>query len=179
MKEILTQYRKIYRATIIGNWTVSAVCVFLLALVGGFAKNPLRAIIISTGLTLLSLFYTAEFIIEPLIFKHRITKAGGELLSSLDEKPAKFPTRFFFGNTAVFFANWKIKYADCREILSAELIRSEIRLTLKDGKTLYMPFKAGENPAVICAVLRNLNGDIDFVIDGKHIDKATNKSKRG
>ncbi len=158
MNEILKQYRKIYRVAVIGNWSAAALCAILLAGVGTFEKRPFNACIIVGALVLLSLFYTAEFIIEPLIFKHRIAKAGGELADSLKEKPAKFTTHFFFGNTAVFFASRKIKYADCREILSAELLRRKIRLTLGDGRILNMPFKVSENPAVLCAVLRSING---------------------
>ncbi len=179
MNEILKQYRKIYRATLIANWVVCAVCVLALVLTGVFQKNPFRAVIISSALALLSLFYTVDFIVQPLIFKRKISKAGGELVSSLKEKPARFPMRFFFGNVAVFFANRKIKFADCREIVSAELLRRKIRLTLKDGKILNMPFRADENPAVLCAVLRTLNGDIDFVINGKHIDKVPKADKKG
>lgn len=177
MNEILKQYRKIYRVTLIGTWTVCAVCVLALALTGVFKENPFRAVIISAALALLSVFYTVDFIVQPLIFKRRITKAGGEIKKSLKEKPARFPAHFFFGNIAVFFANRKIKYADCGEIVSAELKRSKIRLTMKDGKILNMPFKADENPAILCAVLRTLNGDIDFVINGKHIDKVTKVHK--
>ncbi len=178
MKEILNQYRKIYRVTVIGNWTVSAVCVLALVLVGAFTKSPFKAMIISSAPVLLSLFYTAEFIIEPLIFKYKVSKAGGDLMCSLKEKPATFSTHFIFGKTAVFFANWKIRYVNCGEIIAAELLRRKIRLTLKDGKILNMPFRAVENPAVLCAVLRTLNGDIDFIVNGKHIDKATNKSNQ-
>lgn len=178
MKEILDQYRKMYRVTIIGNWTVSAVCVLALVLVGAFSKSPFKAIVISSALVLLSLFYTAEFIIEPLIFKYKISKADGELLNSLKEKPASFSTRFFFGKTAVFIANWKIKFVDCGEITAAELLRRKIRLTLKNGKILDMPFKANENPAILCAVLRSINGEIDFVINGKHIDKVSEKKEK-
>lgn len=176
MKEIFKQYRKIYRVAVIGNWSAAALCAAALALAGTFEKSPLNACIIVGALVLLSLFYTAEFIAEPLIFKSKITKAGGELLSSLNEKPAKFPTRFFYGNTAVFFANWKIKFVDSREILSAEMLRRKIRLTLKDGKTLNMPFKINENPAILCAILRSINGDIDFIVNGKHIDKVSEKT---
>ncbi len=176
MKEILDQYRKMYRVTIIGNWTVSAVCVLALVLVGAFSKSPFKAIVISSAPVLLSLFYTAEFIIEPLIFKHKVSKAGGDLLNSLKEKPARFTTRFIFGKTAVFFANWKIKFVDCGEIAAAELLRRKIRLTLKNGKILNIPFKANENPAVLCAVFRSINGDIDFIVNGKHIDKVSEKT---
>jgi len=175
MNEILKQYRKVYRVAVIGNWSVTALCAAALACMGTFEKRPFNACIIVGALALLALFYTAEFVIEPLIFKRKITKAGGDLLDSLKEKPASFTTRFFFKNTAVFFANWKIKYMDCREITAAELLRRKIRLTLRDGRILNMPFKVSENPAVLCAVLRSLNGDIDFVINGKHINKATNK----
>ncbi len=178
MKEILDQYRKMYRVTIIGNWTVSAVCVLALVLVGAFTKSPFKAIVISSALVLLALFYTVEFIIEPLIFKHKVSKAGGELLNSLQEKPASFTTRFFFGKTAVFIANWKIKFVDCGEIAAAELLRRKIRLTLKNGRILNMPFRAGENPAVLCAVLRSINGDIDFIVNGKHIDKVDKASEK-
>lgn len=177
MNEILKQYRKIYRVTLIGTWTVCAVCVLALALTGVFRENPFRAALISAALALLSVFYTVDFIVQPLVFKRKISRAGGELEKSLKEKPARFPARFFFGNIAVFFANRKIKYADCGEIVSAELKRSKIRLAMKDGGVLNMPFKADENPAVLCAVLRTLNGDIDFVINGKHIDKVTKVRK--
>ncbi len=175
MKEILKRYHIFYRVAVIGNWSVAALCAVLLVGVGTFEKRPFNACIIVGALVLLSLFYTAEFIIEPLIFKRKITKAGGKLLDSLKEKPAKFNTHFFFGNTAVFFANRKIKYVDCGEIIAAELLRRKIRLTLSDGKILNMPFKANENPAVLCAVLRSINGEIDFVINGKHIDKVSEK----
>lgn len=173
MKEILKEYRKVHRVTLIGNWTVTALCVLGLALVGAFSRKPFFAGMVTAALVLLSLFYTVEFIAEPLIFKRKIAKAG----LALNEKPARFPTRFFFGNTAVFFANWKIKFADCREIIAAEMRRSKIRLTFKDGKTLDMPFRAGDNPALLCAVLRTLNENIDFVINGKHIDKVTEVNK--
>lgn len=176
MNEILKQYRKVYRVAVIGNWSVAALCAIALACMGTFEKRPFNACIIVGALALLSLFYTAEFIVEPLIFKHKITKAGGGVLSSLNEKPMKFPTRFFYGNTAVFFANWRIKFADCREIFSAELLRRKIRLTLGDGKILNMPFKVSENPAVICAALRAVNGEIDFIVNGKHIDKVYEKT---
>lgn len=172
MKEILLRYHIFYRAAVIGNWSVAALCAVLLVGVGTFEKRPVNAFIIIGALVLLSLFYTVEFIAEPLIFKHKITKEGGELLSSLKEKPAKFPTRFFFGNTAVFFANWKIKYVDCGEIIAAELLRRKICLTLRDGKILNMPFRMNENPAMLCAILRSINGDIDFIVNGKHIDKV-------
>ncbi len=178
MKEILNQYRKVYRVAVIGNWSVAALCAAALACMGTFEKRPFNACIIVGALALLSLFYTAEFIIEQLIFKHRIARAGGELMDSLKKKPARFTTRFFFGNTAVFFANWKIKYVDCMEINAAEMLRRKIRLTLKDGKILNMPFKANENPAMLCAVLRSLNGEIDFVINGKHIEKVSEKNRK-
>lgn len=177
MKEILKEYRKVHRITLIGNWTVTALCVLGLTLVGAFSQKPFFAGMVTAALVLLSLFYTVEFIAEPLIFKRKITRTGGAVLASLNEKPARFPTRFFFGNTAVFFANWKIKFADCREILAAEMNRRKIRLTLKDGKTLNMPFRPNENPALLCAVLRTLNGNIDFVINGKHIEKSTEANK--
>ncbi len=177
MKEILNYYRKIYRVTVIGNWTVSAVCVLALVLVGAFAKRPFSAVIISSALVLLALFYTAEFIIEPLIFKHKVSKAGGDLMCSLKEKPARFSTHFIFGKTVVFIANWKIRYVDCGEIAAAELLRRKIRLTLKNGKILNMP-NAGENPAILCAVLRSINGDIDFIVNGKHIDKVDKASEK-
>lgn len=179
MNEILKQYRKTYRVTLIGTWTVCAVCAAALALTGVFKENPFRAAIIVVALSLLSAFYTADFIVQPLIFKRKISKAGGEIANSLKEKPARFPMRFFFGNVAVFFANRKIKFADCREIVSAELLRRKIRMTLKGGKVLNMPFRADENPAILCAVLRTLNGDIDFVINGKHIDKVAKADKKG
>ncbi|MGN1111342.1 MAG: hypothetical protein ACI4QY_06780 [Oscillospiraceae bacterium] len=170
MNEVLKEYRRIHRITLIGNWAVTALCVPGLALVGTFSRRPFFAVMVTAALVLLSLFYTVEFIAEPLIFKRKIAKAG----LALDEKPAKFPMRFFFGNTVVFFANWKIKFADCGEIIAAEMRRSKIRLTFKDGGTLDMPFRAGENPALLCAVLRTLNGNIDFVINGKHINKGHN-----
>ncbi len=176
MKEVLNKYRKIYRVTVIGNWSVAALCAAALACMGTFEKRPFNACIIVGALTLLSLFYTVEFIAEPLIFKRKISKAGGDLMCSLKEKPASFSTRFIFGNTAVFIANWKIRYVDCGEIAAAELLQRRIRLTLKDGKILNMPFKANENPAVLCAVLRSINGEIDFVINGKHIDKVSEKT---
>lgn len=174
MKEILKEYRKVHRITLIGNWAVTALCALGLALAGAFSRKPFQAGMVTAALALLSLFYTADFIIEPLIFKRKIAKAGDAVLSSLNEKPAKFPARFFFGNIAVFFANRKIKFVDCGDIMTAEMNRFKLRLTLKDGKTLDMPFKADENPAVLCAVLRTLNGNIDFVINGKHIEKSQN-----
>lgn len=177
MNEILKQYRKIYSVTLIGTWTVCAVCAIALALTGVFKDNPFRAVIISAALVLLSLFYTVDYIVQPLIFKRKISKADGELENSLKEKPARFPMRFFFGNIVVFFANRKIKFADCGKIISAELKRTKIRLTMKDGGVLNMPFKADENPAMLCAILRTLNGDIDFLINGKHIDKVTQVNK--
>lgn len=178
MNEVLKEYRKVYRITVIGNWTVTVLCVLGLTLVGTFGHRPFLAIMVAAALVLLSLFYTIEFIVEPLIFKRKIAKADGEILSSLNEKPMKLPTRFFFGNTVVFFANWKIKFADCGEIISAELKRLKIRLTLKDGKTLDMPFRVDENPAILCAVLRNLNGNIDFIINGKHIGNLNGVNKK-
>lgn len=174
MNEVLKEYRRIHRITLIGNWAVTALCTLGLALVGTFSRNPFFAGTVTAALTLLSLFYTVEFIAEPLIFKRKIAKSG----LALDEKPARFPMRFFFGNTAVFFANWKIKFADCGEIISAELKRLKIRLTLKDGKTLDMPFRVDENPAILCAVLRNLNGNIDFIINGKHIGNLNGVNKK-
>lgn len=173
MNEVLKEYRKIYRITVIANWTVTALCVLGLTLVEAYTQRPFRAIMITAALVLLSLFYTVEFIAEPLIFKRKIAKSG----LALDEKPARFPTRFFFGNTVVFFANWKIKFANCGEIIAAEMRRSKIRLTFKDGKTLDMPFRTDDNPALLCAVLRTLNENIDFVINGKHIDKVTEVNK--
>lgn len=170
MNEVLKEYRRTHRITLIGNWAVTALCALGLTLVGTFSRNPFFAGMVTAALALLSLFYTAEFIAEPLIFKRKIAKSG----LALEGKPARFPMRFFFGNTAVFFANWKIKFADCGDILTAEMKRNKIALSLKSGKTLDMPFRADENPAILCAVLRNLNGNIDFVINGKHIDKNQN-----
>ena len=174
MNEVLKEYRRIHRITLIGNWAVTALCTLGLALVGAFSRNPFFAGMVTAALIVLSLFYTVEFIAEPLIFKRKITKAG----LALNEKPARFPMRYFFGNTAVFFANWKIKLADCGEIIAAEMRRSKIRLTLKDGRTLDMPFRADENPAILCAVLRNLNENIDFIINGKHIGNLNGVNKK-
>lgn len=178
MNEILKQYRRIYRTTVIANWTVCVVCAVLFAAFGTFAKSPFKAIVISSALALLALFYTAEFIIEPLVFRKKIAKAGGEVQASLGEKPMRSRTRFFFGKTAVFFANFGIKYADCGDIVGAELKRFKIRLTMRDGRTLDMPFGADENPAVLCAALSSLNEGIDFVINGKHVALDSKNRKK-
>lgn len=182
MNEILKQYRRIYRTTVIGNWTVSVVCVVLLAVVGGFSRSTFQAIVVSSALVLLSLFYTAEFIIEPPIFRRKIAKAGGEVQAAIEEKPMRSRTCFFFGKTdvkiAVFFANFRIKYVNCGDIVGAELKRFKIRLTMKDGRTLGMPFGADENPAVLCAALSSLNEGIDFVINGKHVALDSKNRKK-
>lgn len=170
MKEIFSEYRRLYRVTLIGNWMVAVLTVMAFGLTETFDQKPFTAIVISTAFVLLSLFYTVEFIIQPMKFSCK-AKGSGKSEAFNNEKPAILGRRFAFDKCIVFFSNWIIQSVDFSEINAAEIKRRKLLLTLNSGKTLAMPYYPNENPAVICAVLRSKNEKIDIVINGKHISQ--------
>lgn len=170
MKDIISGYRKLYRVTLISNWTVVILTIMGFALTGTFEKKPFTAIVISTAFVLLVLFYTVEFIVQPLKFM-RQEKHSDKPLVSEGEKLSVLGSRFISDTSVVFFSNWIIQVVDFSEITAAQLKKRKIVLTLNSGKTLAMPYYPDENPAVICAVLRSKNEKIDIVINGKHISQ--------
>lgn len=170
MKDIISGYRRLYRVTLISNWAVVVLTIMGFALTGTFEKKPFTAIMISAAFVLLVLFYTVEFIIQPLKFSRK-AKVSGKSEAFNNEKPAILGKRFVFDKCIVFFNNWIIQAVDFSEITAAQLKKRKIVLTLNSGKTLAMPYYPDENPAVICAVLRSKNEKIDIVINGKHISQ--------
>lgn len=168
MKEIISGYRRFYRVTLISNWMVVALTIMGFALTGTFEKKTFTAVVISAAFVLMPLFYTVEFIMQPLKFMRQEKRSDKPLVSG-NEKLSVLGSRFISDKSVVFFSNWIIKSVDFSEITAAQLKKRKIALTLNSGKTLAMPYYPDENPAVICAVLRSKNEKIDIVINGKHL----------
>lgn len=181
MNFILKTFRKTHFPTIIIDWVIAVLCCVSLLVSEHFRSNSapynsVKNIITSAGIAMIAVFYTFEFVIEPIIFKKKILNDSGEILNALNtETPSAIGGRFFYSNTAVFLANWKIYYFTYDNILAAELKRLSIELTMRDGKIIKMPFSRNENPALLCAVLRSKNESINFSVNGRHIDRTQNE----
>ena len=129
------------------------------------------------ALTLWSLF---DVLTAPMRFKKQLDRlpenASEEIVSGFESAPG-LGKRWFSENYLLYFAKRRIQILRFDEMLSADLKGNKLFISMKNGKSVPMPFGAAENPAVIVAALRSRNGSMKATIDGRNID-FDKKNKR-
>lgn len=178
MNSIVKLYHSTYRVQLITDFVITALGVLGLWMVGAFEKNSLFYIVIVVLWITTTLVNTIRFIAEPLKLKRKAE--ANEILNKAinSEKPVQSGLHFFYENTVVFFYFWKICTVEYKDVVSADIKYKIIKLKLKNGKKLKMPYYPNENPALMCAIFRADNENIAVYADGRLISDAIDKTQK-
>lgn len=180
MKNIRTEYLKLYRSVIIQLWVIAAICAAAFAIAGAFkGERAWFAVAVSSVFGGFALAVTLVILLTPMLFELRLKKEPEEVRAEiLNGKFAALGYRRFYENYLLYYSRQKINLVRYDEIERVE-IKSimKMELTVKGGKKLALPTNPDENSAVIAAAFKSKNSRIEFVINGKTIENIYEKER--
>lgn len=184
MERIIRDFLKAHISMLLRYALIVALCVVAFLLTGIFAKDNTRVagIVVTAFLCAILVWALVDvLIVAPRKFKAKMKALSEEERQAIIEgyqSAAKLGKRFFFKNGWLMLYSYRrIQLMRFDEIRSAEPKGNNLFLTLADESTVLSPVEPNENDAMLLAVLRQHNPDIQILINGKPVNTQCEKGE--
>lgn len=184
MERIIRDFLKAHISMLLRYALIVALCVVAFLLTGIFTKDNTRVagIVVTAFLCAILVWALVDvLIVAPRKFKAKMNSLSEEERQAVIEgyqSAAKLGKRFFFKNGWLMLYSYRrIQLMRFDEIRSAEPKGNNLFLTLADESTVLSPVEPNENDAMLLAVLRQHNPDIQILINGKPVNAQCEKGE--
>lgn len=186
MKAIIRDFLKAHIALLMRYVVVVALCVVGFGLTGIFERSNTRmaGIVVTAFLCAILVWaFVDVLLVAPAKFKARMSGLSEEEQKLVTEgypDAAKLGKRFFYkSGWLMLYSYRRIQLVRLGDIRSADLKGTNIFLTLSGESTVLMPIEPKENDAMLLAVLKQHNSDINFFINGRPVSAECGKAAEG
>ncbi len=180
MQRIIRDFCKAHISMLVRYVIVAAVCIAAFFLTGIFSKDNTRlaGIIVAAFLGAVLVWAFVDVLAAaPARFKKSLSAlSDSERRAVLNGygSAVRLGNRFFYEKDfLLLYSNRRLLLLKYGEITSADAKKSNIFLTLKNGKQALMPVEPTENDTMLLAALKRFNPEIKFLINGEPINLSS------